>query len=151
MSFLPKCYTAVICLLFHKEAVDSTLYHVFLYCDVAIFFMLCESGFLTKYSSVSYIKRKKQVNCLAWGQESVRISVIARVRNSGSLFQSFLYVFRREDWFLSALAGCPRVDCISDSFCAAPKIIPVKASVYTQERLWQLDFRDIAKLRRAHL
>ena len=33
------------------------------------------------------------MKCGAWGQESVRISVIARVRNSGSLFQSFLYVF----------------------------------------------------------
>ena len=92
MSFLPKCYTAVNCLLFYKETGDSTLYHFFLYCDVAIFFMLCESGFLTKYSSISYIKRKKkQVNCRAWGQEIVHISVIARVRNSGSLFQSFLY------------------------------------------------------------
>ena len=59
MSFLPKCYTAVNCLLFYKETGDSTLYHFFLYCDVAIFFMLCESGFLTKYSSISYIKRKK--------------------------------------------------------------------------------------------
>ena len=108
MSFLPKCYTAVNCLLFYKETGDSTLYHFFLYCDVAIFFMLCESGFLTKYSSISYIKRRKQVNCRAWGQESVRISVIARVRNNGSLFQSFLYVFRWGDWFLSALAGCPQ-------------------------------------------
>ena len=35
------------------------------------------------------------MKCRARGQESVRISVIARVRNSGSLFQSFLYAFRR--------------------------------------------------------
>ena len=35
------------------------------------------------------------MKCRAWGQESVRISVIARVRNSRSLFQSFLYAFRR--------------------------------------------------------
>ena len=35
------------------------------------------------------------MKCRAWGQESVRISVIARVRNSGGLFQSFLYAFRR--------------------------------------------------------
>ena len=40
-------------------------------------------------------REKKQVKCRAWGQESVRISVIARVRNSGSLFRSFLYAFRR--------------------------------------------------------
>ena len=35
------------------------------------------------------------MKCRAWGQESVRIFVISRVRNSGSLFQSFLHVFRR--------------------------------------------------------
>ena len=33
------------------------------------------------------------MKCRALGQESVGISVIARVRNSGSLFQSFLYMF----------------------------------------------------------
>ena len=38
-----------------------------------------------------YQEKKKQVNCRAWRQEIVRIPVIARVRNSGSLFQSFLY------------------------------------------------------------
>ena len=61
--------------------------------------------------------------------------------------------------FAGGTGSCPhwrgvrkaRVDYISDSFCATPKIVLVKASVYTQERLWQLDFRDIAKLRRAHL
>ena len=49
----------------------------------ASFFMLCESGFLLKHSTVRYKEKKKQVsvNCRAWGQESVRISVIARVRN----------------------------------------------------------------------
>ena len=31
------------------------------------------------------------MECLPWGQESVRIYAIARVRNRGSLFQSFLY------------------------------------------------------------
>ena len=36
--------------------------------------MLCESGVLTKYSSVRYSERN---NGRAWGQESVRISVIA--------------------------------------------------------------------------
>ena len=39
--------------------------------------------------------RSSQVKCRAWGQESVRISVFARVRNSRSLFQSFLYAFCR--------------------------------------------------------
>ena len=43
------------------------------------------------------------------------------------------------------------VHTILDSFCAPAKIIPDKASVHTQERLWQRDFRDTAKLRRAHL
>ena len=51
--------------------------------------MLCGSGFLTKYSSVRYSDREKQVNCRAWGQESVRISVIAGV------CLSFVYAFRR--------------------------------------------------------
>ena len=41
--------------------------------------MLCGSGFLTKYSGVRYSEGKKQVKCGAWGQESVHISVIARV------------------------------------------------------------------------
>ena len=35
------------------------------------------------------------MKCRAWGQESVCISVIARVHNSESLFQSFLYALRR--------------------------------------------------------
>lgn len=34
------------------------------------------------------------------GLESVRISALTRVRKDGSLFQSFLYEFRR-------IAGCP--------------------------------------------
>ena len=41
--------------------------------------MLWGSGFLTKYSGVRYSEGKKQVKCGAWGQESVHISVIARV------------------------------------------------------------------------
>ena len=40
---------------------------------------------------------------------------------------------------------------ILDSFCAAIKIIPDRASVHTQERLWRRDFCDGAKLRRADL
>ena len=45
--------------------------------------------------SVHYNKRKKQAKCRAGGYESVRISAIARVCNSGSIFQSFLCAFLR--------------------------------------------------------
>ena len=54
------------------------------------------------------------MKCRAWGQESVHISIIKRVRNSGSLFQSFLYVFRRGGVALvrisgvSVIARCPQ-------------------------------------------
>ena len=37
------------------------------------------------------------------------------------------------------------------TLCAAKKIIPERASVHTQEQLWQRDFCDGAKLRRADL
>ena len=37
---------------------------------------------------------KKQVKCCTGGHESVHISVIARVRNNESTFQSFLHAFR---------------------------------------------------------
>ena len=40
---------------------------------------------------------------------------------------------------------------ILDSFCAAIKIIPDRASVHTKERLWWRDFCDGARLRRADL
>ena len=46
---------------------------------------------------MSAIAREKLGKCRAGGHESVRISVIMRVSNSGSLFQPFLYAFRRED------------------------------------------------------
>ena len=36
-------------------------------------------------------------------------------------------------------------------FCAGTKIIPDKASVHTQERLWGRAFCDEAKVRRADL
>ena len=58
---------------------DSTLCH---FSFIVTFFMLCESGFLMKYSSVCYRERKRQGNFGAWGQESVCISVIVRVHNS---------------------------------------------------------------------
>ena len=55
------------------------------------------------------------MKCRAWGQESVHISIIKRVRNSGSLFQSFLYVFRRGGGValvrisgVSVIARCPQ-------------------------------------------
>ena len=95
MSFIPKMLYSSHCLLFYKEAVNGTLSHFFLYCNVALFFMSCASAFLIQHSSVRYSRRKKQLKCRAWGQESAHISVIARVRNSGSLFQSFLYAFRQ--------------------------------------------------------
>ena len=37
---------------------------------------------------------KKQVKCCTGGHESVHISVIARVRNNESTFESFLHAFR---------------------------------------------------------
>ena len=40
---------------------------------------------------------------------------------------------------------------LHDSFGAAMKIIPDRAPVHTQERLWRRDFSDGAKLRRADL
>ena len=44
---------------------------------------------------MSAIAREKQVKCRAGGYESVCISIIARVRNSGSIFQSILCAFLR--------------------------------------------------------
>ena len=85
--------------------------------------MLPESGVLTKYSSVRYSERRKQVKCRAWGQESVIISVIARVRNSGSLFRSFLYVFCRGD------GSCPHSWGVRNSEVSARR----EATVYVQE------------------
>ena len=94
-SFIPKMlYSSHLFTLLQRSG-NSTLPHFFLYCNVAFFFMSCASAFLIKHSSVRYSRRKKQLKCRAWGQESAHISVIARVRNSGSLFQSFLYAFRQ--------------------------------------------------------
>ena len=46
---------------------------------------------------MSVIAREKTNEISSWGRghESVCISLIARVCNNGSLFQSFLYAFRR--------------------------------------------------------
>ena len=52
------------------------------------------------------------MKCRAGGYESVRISVIARVRNSGGIFQSFLCAFLRGmplvcNGRVSVVARCP--------------------------------------------
>ena len=71
--------------------------------------MLCETGFLTKYSSVRYSERKK-IEFRAWGQESVRISVIAGV-NFSHFFMRFaegggLALVRISG--VSVIARCPQ-------------------------------------------
>ena len=53
------------------------------------------------------------MKCSALGQESVCISVTARVRNSGSLFQSFLYAFRR------GAGSCPHQQAVRNSEVSA--------------------------------
>ena len=55
---------------------------------------------------VSTIARERTSEVSRRGHVSVRISVIARVPDKGSLFQSFLYTFAG-GWLLSAMAGCP--------------------------------------------
>ena len=65
-------------------------FFIFLYSNVALYFVSNDFG-----RSIRCSERKKQVKCRAGEHESARISVIARVRNDGSLFQSFLYAFRR--------------------------------------------------------
>ena len=62
-----------------------------------------------KYTQVSAIVREKTKKCRAWGQESVRISVIKRVCSSRSLFQSFLYAFRR------GAGSCPHKQDVRNS------------------------------------
>ena len=43
------------------------------------------------------------------------------------------------------------VHTIPDNFCVASKIIPDRASVDTEERLWRHNFCDRGRLRRADL
>ena len=62
-----------------------------------------------KYTQVSAIVREKTKKCCAWGHESVRISVIKRVCSSRSLFQSFLYAFRR------GAGSCPHEQDVRNS------------------------------------
>ena len=53
---------------------------------------------------------KKQVKCCTGGHESVHISVIARVRNNESTFQSFLHAFRGGGGLVlgvSVMVRCP--------------------------------------------
>ena len=66
--------------------------------------MLCESRFLKKYASVRY-------------------SVIARLRNSGGLFQSFLYAFPRglalvRNSGVYVIARCPESRLYVEPSCA---------------------------------
>ena len=56
--------------------------------------------------------------------------------------------FLKTESFFSSLGY---VHSASDSFCAVMKIIPDRASVHTQERLWWRDFCNGAKLRPADL
>ena len=81
---------------------ENGFFFTFLYRNVALYYVSHDFG-----RSVRYSETKKQGKCRAGGHESVRISVIARVRDDGSLFQSFLYAFRRGGWLLSAVAECP--------------------------------------------
>ena len=60
-----------------------------------------------KYLSVRYSKRKKkQVKSGTEAHESVCISIIVRVRDDGSLFQSFFYGFSQGSWLISIIVGC---------------------------------------------
>ena len=70
--------------------------------------MVCESGFLTKYSSVRYSERKKQVKCRAWGQEIDHISVIA-----GVCFSHF-FMRKRIEKSEAILALLDSFQCISN-------------------------------------
>ena len=46
------------------------------------------------FGQCPFWREKKTGEMLRWGHESVHISVIARVRNNGSTFQSFLHALR---------------------------------------------------------
>ena len=60
-----------------------------------------------KYLSVRCSKRKKkQVKCGSGAHESVCISIIVRVCDDGSLFQSFFYAFSQGSWLISITVGC---------------------------------------------
>ena len=63
------------------------------------------------FGQCPFWRKKKQVKCCAGGHESVQISVIARVRNNGRTFQSFLHAFRRGGGGLvlgvSVMVMCP--------------------------------------------
>ena len=85
-----------------SHPVGERFFFIFLYRNVALYYVSHDFG-----RSVRYSETKKQGKCRAGGHESVRISVITRVRNDGSLFQSFLYAFRRGGWLLSSVAECP--------------------------------------------
>ena len=46
------------------------------------------------FGQCPFWREKKQVKCCTGGHKSVHISVIARLRNNESTFQSFLHAFR---------------------------------------------------------
>ena len=63
------------------------------------------------------------MKCRALGQKSVGISAIARVRNLGSLFQSFLYMFLRGAGF------CPH----SRGVCNSEVSTRRESTIYVRE------------------
>ena len=83
-------------------------FFILIYSNVALYFVSNDFG-----RSIRCSERKKQVKCRAGEHESARISVIARVRNDGSLFQSFLNAFRRGAGF------CPLWQSVRNSKVSA--------------------------------
>ena len=93
---------------FSCSQLENGFFLIFLYRNVALYYVGHDFG-----RSVRYSETKKQGKCRAGGHESVRISVIARVRNDGSLFQSFLDAFRRGAGF------CPLWQSVRNSKVSA--------------------------------
>ena len=75
-----------------SHTVGEWFFFIFLYRNVALYYVSHDFG-----RSVRYSERKKKVKCCAGGHESVR--------NDRSLFQSFLYAFRRGAGFCSLWRG----------------------------------------------
>ena len=105
MCFLPKMlYSSHLftLLLFYEETVDSTFCHFFLYCNVDLFFMLRESGFLTKYSSARFSERKNKRNIALGGRKVSAFSWSRESVIAGVCFSHFFMCFARGAGF------CPR-------------------------------------------
>ena len=75
-------------------AVGEWFFFIFLYRNVALYYVSHDFG-----RSVRYSETKKQGKCRAGGHESVRISVIARVRDDGVYFSHFFMRFAGEAGF----------------------------------------------------